>query len=379
VSVEVISWALNLAPVPADRGGQPSSACKFVLVGLANHAGPDGTGAFPSVATLVRYAGLSERTVRTCLDRLEAKGIIRACDPDIVAARIKRADRRPQGWDLNLGMVGEDLAVADIVVLERQFPGLAASLAAAAQPGSDVKPDGVQPPHPAPGNGEPVDNLPGEVQQLHPAPGTGCNRRADGVQLTQPRGAAVAPEPSKKPSLEPSAAPARTRQAPITAHSAGGGRPVGEFFAVLGDGWRLTAAQRARLALAVQAALDVGWVPQALAAFTGANTTGVRNPYAVLAARLSPAELPAPHGQRPARPPWCGQCDEVTRMLGFDGDAPLPCPRCKPSAATIRAAVAEAATPPASPWRSAPASPSPTPSSATTTSSATSPSDSTLV
>jgi hypothetical protein len=25
-----------------------------VLVGLANHAGPDGTGAFPSVATLVR-------------------------------------------------------------------------------------------------------------------------------------------------------------------------------------------------------------------------------------------------------------------------------------------------------------------------------------
>jgi pyocin large subunit-like protein len=86
VSVEAISWALNLAPVPADSGGQPSSACKFVLVGLANHAGPDGVGAFPSVATLVRYTGLSERTVRTCLDRLEAAGIIRPCDPDIVAA-----------------------------------------------------------------------------------------------------------------------------------------------------------------------------------------------------------------------------------------------------------------------------------------------------
>jgi hypothetical protein len=87
VSVEAISWALNLAPVPADRGGQPSSACKFVLVGLANHAGPDGTGAFPSVATLVRDTGLSERTVRTCLDRLEAAGIILPCDPDIVAVR----------------------------------------------------------------------------------------------------------------------------------------------------------------------------------------------------------------------------------------------------------------------------------------------------
>jgi hypothetical protein len=90
VSVEAISWALNLAPVPADRGGQPSSACKFVLVGLANHAGPDGTGAFPSVATLVRYTGLSERTVGTCLDRRAAGGIISPCDPGIVAAWIRR-------------------------------------------------------------------------------------------------------------------------------------------------------------------------------------------------------------------------------------------------------------------------------------------------
>jgi Helix-turn-helix domain len=79
VSVEAISWALNLAPVPGDRGGQPSSACKFVLVGLANHAGPEGTGAFPSVATLVCYTGLSERTVRTCLGRLGAGGIIVPC------------------------------------------------------------------------------------------------------------------------------------------------------------------------------------------------------------------------------------------------------------------------------------------------------------
>jgi hypothetical protein len=49
------------------------------------------------VATLVRYTGLSERTVRTCLDRLAAEGIIAPCDPGIVAARIKRADRRRAG------------------------------------------------------------------------------------------------------------------------------------------------------------------------------------------------------------------------------------------------------------------------------------------
>jgi hypothetical protein len=209
-----------------------------VLVGLANHAGPDGTGAFPSVATLVRYTGLSERTVRTCLDRLEAAGIVSPCDPGIVAARIKRADRRPQGWNLNLSLVRDDLDDAAIAVLEHQFPGLGIRLAAAASPGANSQSDGVQLPHPEFGNSEAVDNRHTGVQQLHPEPGTGCNHRTDGVPQAHERGAAVAPEPSKKP----------------------------------------------------------------------------------------------------ARPPWCGQCDEVARMLGFDGDAPRPCPRCKPWAAASRAA-----------------------------------------
>jgi hypothetical protein len=339
VSVEAISWALNLAPVPADRGGQPSTACKFVLVGLANHAGPDGTGAFPSVGTLVRYTGLSERTVRTCLDRLEAAGIVSPCDPDIVAARIKRADRRPQGWNLNLSLVRDDLDDAAIAVLEHQFPGLCMRLAEAAAPGDDGQSDGVQSLHPGFGDSEAVDNWHNGVRQLHLEPGTGCNRRIDGVQSAYERGAAVAPEPSKEPSMEPSAASAYARQATATVGKAGGGHAVGEFFADLGDGWRLTADQRARLAPAVQAALEAGWSPQVLAAFTGANTVGVRNPYAVLAARLSPAELPLQPRHRSARPPWCGQCDEVTRMLGFDGDAPRPCPRCKPRATTSRVAM----------------------------------------
>jgi len=91
-----MSWALNLAPVPRDRGGRRNSACKAVLIGLANHANPDGTAAFPSVKTLVRYSDLSERTVRTALDRLEADGIIRPCDPAIVAAKIKRETSGPR-------------------------------------------------------------------------------------------------------------------------------------------------------------------------------------------------------------------------------------------------------------------------------------------
>jgi hypothetical protein len=147
------------------------------------------------------------------------------------------------------------------------------------------------------------------------------------------RGAAVAPEPYKEPSREPPAA-APAREAPPAAS----GGPAGEYFAALGDRWQLAGRQRARLIPAVMAALAAGWTPHGLAAFTGANTAGVRNPYAVLAARLSPGELPPPQGQRPTRPPWCGECDHGTRMLGFDGDSPSPCPRCKPLAAPSRAA-----------------------------------------
>jgi hypothetical protein len=30
-----------------------------------------------------------------------------------------------------------------------------------------------------------------------------------------------------------------------------------------------------------------------------------------------------------ARPPWCGECDETTRMLDMDTDQPRRCPQCK--------------------------------------------------
>ena len=324
-----MSWVLNLAPVPADRSGQPSSACKFVLVGLANHAGPDGTGAFPSVATLVRYTGLSERTVRTCLGRLEAAGMIRPCDPDVVAARIKRADRRPKGWDLDLSLIRDDLTEADLAALEHQFPGLRARVAAAACPDAGDVADGVQWPHPA----RAVDNRADGVQPLHPAPGTGGNERTGGVQPAPPRGAAVAPESSRKPSREPSAAPACGREALPAADGLPDGGQVGEFFGALGPRWLLTVRQRQRLAPAVTAALAAGWTPARLAEVAGANTSGVRNPYAVLGRRLSPGELPDPPS-RPSRPAWCGRCNQHTRRLEHpDGTDAGRCARCHPLAA----------------------------------------------
>jgi integrase len=73
VSVEAISWALNLAPVPADRGGQPSSACKFLVVLLSGYA--DGaTIRYSDIYPAMRARDLSiERTAEV----LQHLGIFR--------------------------------------------------------------------------------------------------------------------------------------------------------------------------------------------------------------------------------------------------------------------------------------------------------------
>lgn len=100
VSIEAINWALNHAPDFADHDRRQRPHLVLVLIGLANHADPEGRNAFPAIATLCRYTRLSESTVRRCLQQLTDLGVIRLADPDVVAAHIRRADRRPTGYDL---------------------------------------------------------------------------------------------------------------------------------------------------------------------------------------------------------------------------------------------------------------------------------------
>lgn len=49
---------------------------KLVLLGMAEHCGPDGSHAYPSVKTLARYAECSERTVQRELDKLRKAGYL---------------------------------------------------------------------------------------------------------------------------------------------------------------------------------------------------------------------------------------------------------------------------------------------------------------
>lgn len=185
MSIEAISWALNLAPIPTDR--RDASSLTIVLVGLANHADPDGCNAFPAVATLVRYTRLSERSVRYALHTLEELGLITQADPDIVAAYIKRADRRPNGWDLAL--------------TARPAPPSAPATSGTGSAATTVVHNLAH---------RVVHNRDDGVQPVHPVQAHGVQTPPSGVQTTTSRGAATAPEPSKNhPRNRPARAPAR--------------------------------------------------------------------------------------------------------------------------------------------------------------------------
>jgi hypothetical protein len=64
MSIEAVSLVLNES--------KATGRAKLVLIGIANHLGDQ--GAWPSIATLARYANASERSVKRDLQELIALG-----------------------------------------------------------------------------------------------------------------------------------------------------------------------------------------------------------------------------------------------------------------------------------------------------------------
>jgi len=69
MAIEVMVWVL-------EQDENITTSEKFVLLGIANHARPDGSGAFPSLDTLSRYTVLSVSTVQRSIKNLMTKGFI---------------------------------------------------------------------------------------------------------------------------------------------------------------------------------------------------------------------------------------------------------------------------------------------------------------
>jgi hypothetical protein len=103
MSIEAVAWALKTTLVR-------ESVEKLVLIGIANHADHDGTGARPGQSVLARYACCSVRTVQRKLAELERRGLIRRGNQ-------ARADHiphyaRPIVWDLPIEEPDEALRQA---------------------------------------------------------------------------------------------------------------------------------------------------------------------------------------------------------------------------------------------------------------------------
>jgi hypothetical protein len=92
-----MSWALQIPTTTLS-----DSSARHVLLCLANYAGTDGRGAFPSAGTLSDDTGLSERTVRAKLEVLRESGLIVPGNQALAAVYIERHDRRPVVYDLPL-------------------------------------------------------------------------------------------------------------------------------------------------------------------------------------------------------------------------------------------------------------------------------------
>jgi len=92
MSIESVSRALNIVD------DQLTPIQRLVLIGIANHDG-DG-GAWPSKATLARYAGITEKSVRIALRALESLGYI-TTEINAGGSKDTPGDRRPNRYTIH--------------------------------------------------------------------------------------------------------------------------------------------------------------------------------------------------------------------------------------------------------------------------------------
>lgn len=93
MSLKAMLWVLESAPVA-------NHVELAILFALADRAADDGTAAWPAQSWIATRSRCSSRTVIRHLKNLEADGVIRRGDQNLVSHL--RPDRRPVVWDINL-------------------------------------------------------------------------------------------------------------------------------------------------------------------------------------------------------------------------------------------------------------------------------------
>ncbi len=330
MSIEAIKWALNDAPdVPPQLVA--------VLIGLANHAGPDGKSAFASQARLARYARKSDRAVRNDLAALIELKLIKVSENQGAAAHI-RQDQRPVVYELALHRTGGSTVPGGTDV-----PGAAGSVVPA---GSTVP--AVNDDEPGQGGSTPGTVLPGGSQV--PGGSTASNDRkhtSDEPTTNQlpkdfssPPAAPEDDAPPKKAKGKPKKPePYREDVEKVCLRLA-------ELMVeneckppTISDDWRAEARRM----------FDIDRRPfdkaMALLEWSQASQFWRKNIHSIPKFREKYDQLRLEANDEwakkhadgrtteeatPSRPDWCGQCDPQTRMAENAERHPVRCPQCHP-------------------------------------------------
>ncbi|MBG0828200.1 helix-turn-helix domain-containing protein [Planomonospora sp. ID67723] len=286
MSIAVMNWVWQHSPTSGNQ--------RLVLLALADACSrDDGTGCWPAVATVAAKANISPRSVRRIIGELEAAGHL----------KVNRGGGRngTNGYTLVLR--------APVTTIPEPVDNPGENLA---DPGQDVTPDISSGVTRAIAGGDTGDR--GGVTRLSPDPPENhqepppARARAQRLRLVGGRTPGGGGEPVIPETVTP---------------------PVQEVLAALGPGWPLSLRQIDRLAPRIAAALAGGWTAAALAEHLGANTAGVRNPYAVLASRLG--DLPDPSHRPSVRPgpPDRSVAEALTATCPHGAPSPAGCAFCR--------------------------------------------------
>ena len=109
MSIQALTWVIyDVAP-------DIKHADFRTLLVLADHADPQGMGAYPSRSTISRLTGYSVRTVSYALKSLESSGLISRGDQRIVS---NLGGYKPTVWNLNMGRGAIVIGLAAVIIGE---------------------------------------------------------------------------------------------------------------------------------------------------------------------------------------------------------------------------------------------------------------------
>jgi general stress protein YciG len=339
VSIEASSFVLGLSM------GRGNGIRKLILLGYANHADKLGRGAYPSTQTIADYAECDVRTVQRHVGWLLERGFLHEGDQRMVDHLDPRY--RPIVYDVAMSVDQIQQRAADDVQPSETRTRAAEAGRRGGHASSQV------------GRGDNLSPLPDDGSQqvssgdsLSPLETgrRGDNDGRSGVTSSAARGDIRVTRTVQKPSREPSSSSPATagagRAAPATRQ--GGGmndqswtdaidllpETVRHHFSVIPSA----------IANRIQVLDDLGWPRAGIRRrLTGVETAD--RPGAAALTRLDALATRNPPPPTPARPRWCGQCDQRTRLREdpFREGRPYRCPECHPQA-TARMARPRSAT-----------------------------------